>query len=196
MYYGTGAKDIKIDKYLLNFFHKVDKAIRKTFIDQRPLILAGADYIFPIYREANTYPWIIEDEIHGNPEKLNKKEILNNAYSILNSHNRKIIENKYIKLLELKNTKLNRYSSDLEVIINNSYYGKVDELFILDNKKIWGKYKENSNKIEMLDEMPALDKDELLNIAAINTLINGGNVYILDDIKKIYKKQIAARFRY
>ena len=139
MFYGTGAKDIQIHKYLLNFFNKIDRSIRKALIDKRPLILAGTDYIFPIYRRANSYPWIMEEVINGNPKDLNKNELINKAFSILKSHRRKEIECDFIKLLELKNTDLTRYSCDLEVIINASYYGKIDEFYLSADNKIWGK---------------------------------------------------------
>ncbi|MGI9535034.1 MAG: hypothetical protein ACR2NW_08775, partial [Thermodesulfobacteriota bacterium] len=144
---------------------------------------------------ANSYPWIMEDVIHGNPRELNKNELINTAYNILKTHRRKEIEDEYNKLIEFKNTDQHRYSSDLEVVINASYYGKIDELFILANNKIWGKYNKKNNKIELRD-IPDSETDELLNIAAINTLNNGGDVYILDCENKAYDKLIAARFRY
>ncbi|MGI9535356.1 MAG: hypothetical protein ACR2NW_10445 [Thermodesulfobacteriota bacterium] len=195
MFFGTGAKDLQIHKHLLNFFNKVDRSIRKNLIDKRPLILAGADYIFPIYKQANSYPWILEEVIHGNPKDLNRKELIKRACDILKKHRRKQVENEYAKLIELKNTDQSKYSRDLEVVINASYYGKIDELFILSNKKIWGKYNEKRNKIELIDN-PDSDTDELLNIAAINTLANGGDVYILDCDENKHEKPVAARFRY
>lgn len=193
-FYGTGAKDFNINKYLLNFFNKIDRAIRNNLIDKRPLILAGADYIFPIYRHANSYPWIMEDTIHGNPKELNKNELINTASNILKTHRLKKIEDKYIKLIEFKNTDQLRYSSNLELIISASFHGEIDEVFILSNNKIWGKYNKKTNKIELHDKHDS-EAYELLNIVAINTLNNGGNVYILDYKNKKYENPIAARLR-
>ena len=61
--------------------------------------------------------------------------------------------------------------------------------------KSGGKYNEKSNKIELHDT-PYSESDELLNVAAVNTLTNGGDVYILDCENKKYEKPLAARFRY
>jgi hypothetical protein len=30
-------------------------------------VLAGVEYLLPIYREANTYPHLLAEGIHGNP---------------------------------------------------------------------------------------------------------------------------------
>ena len=73
--------------------------------------------------------------------------------------------------------------------------GKLMNYFILADNKIWGNYNEKRNKIELRDK-PDSDTDELLNIAAINTLVNGGDVYILDGENNKFEKPIVARFRY
>ena len=72
-FYGTGAKDFQINKYLLNFFNKIDRSIRKTLTGKRPLILAGVDYIFPIYRRANSYPWIMDEVIKRQSQGLKQE---------------------------------------------------------------------------------------------------------------------------
>ncbi|MGI9534423.1 MAG: hypothetical protein ACR2NW_05700 [Thermodesulfobacteriota bacterium] len=195
MFYGTGAKDFQINKYLLNFFHKIDRSIRKSLIGKRPLILAGADYIFPIYREANSYPWIMEGVINGNPKDLKKNELVCKAGDILKTYRKKEMEDEYNKLIELKNTDQSRYSCDLDVVMKASYHGKIDELFITAHKEIWGIYNEKKNKIELHDK-PGSESDELLNIAATNTLNNGGEVYMMDFENKKLDKPVAARFRY
>ena len=195
MFYGTGAKDLKINEYLLNFFNKIDKSIRKNLIDKRPLILAGADYIFPIYRQANSYPWIMEDVIHGNPRDMKKNGLMENSATIIKNHLKNEIDEEYIKLLEFKNTDKKRYSEDPGVIIKASQYGKIDQLFLLSGKKVWGKYNESDKDVEILNS-PIPEADELLNIAAINTLSNGGSVYILNPENNKYDIPVAARLRY
>ena len=195
MFYGTGAKDFQVNKYLLNFFHKIDRSIKKHLIDKRPLILAGTDYIFPIYREANSYPWIMDGVINGNPKDLNKNELVSKAGSILKLHRRKEMEDEYLKLVELKNTDQSRYSCDIKEVVKASNYGKIDELFILSDKPVWGIYDEKTNKIEFHDK-PGPETDELLNSAAINTINSGGEVFMMNYLDKKFDKPLAARLRY
>ncbi len=194
-FYGTGAKNLNTNKYLLNFFNKIDKSITKNLIDNKPLILAGADYIFPVYRNANSYPKIMEDVIHGNPKELNKNDLFKKVSKIIKTHHQKEIEIEYKKVIEFKNTNQSKYTSDFEVVFLASLYGNIDELFLIPNKKIWGKFNKKTNMIEPGDKYDP-ETSELLNIAVINTLNNRGNVYILDCENKKYEKPIAARLRY
>jgi len=48
---------------------------RNCGIKKAPLVLAGVEYLFPIYQEANTYPDLVEEGITGNPENLKPEEL-------------------------------------------------------------------------------------------------------------------------
>ena len=65
------------DKQMLfMFFRKIDGSLRK-FLQRKdmPLILAGVDYLLPIYRRANTSPYLVKNGLTGNYEHA-KLEIL------------------------------------------------------------------------------------------------------------------------
>ena len=48
-----------------------------------PLVLAGVDYLFPIYREANTYPHLLDKGITGSPEELTIKDLHRQSLSLV-----------------------------------------------------------------------------------------------------------------
>ena len=48
-----------------------------------PLVLAGVEYLFPIYREANTYPYLLEQGVAGNPDKLKAETLREKAWGIV-----------------------------------------------------------------------------------------------------------------
>ena len=65
--HGGVADDTKDN--LLKYFRLIDRGLHDLLRDERaPLVLAGVEYLFPIYREANTYPHLIEEGIPGNPK--------------------------------------------------------------------------------------------------------------------------------
>lgn len=67
----------KVDKnMLLEYFRLVDAAIN-TYLNtsKLPLVIGGVQYLLPIYREANTYPKLIADTLHGNLEKMGIAEL-------------------------------------------------------------------------------------------------------------------------
>ncbi|MCE2703319.1 MAG: hypothetical protein LW859_39355 [Anabaena sp. 49633_E8] len=54
----------------------VDSALHKKLRGEKaPLILAGVEYLLPIYRQANTYPYLAETGITGNAEILKMQEL-------------------------------------------------------------------------------------------------------------------------
>ncbi len=62
--HGGVAEDAKDN--LLKYFRMIDRALHELIEDERaPLVLAGVDYLFPIYREVNTFPRLIEGGIAG-----------------------------------------------------------------------------------------------------------------------------------
>lgn len=61
---------------LLEFFRRIDKRLH-TLLNRRhlPLVIAGTNYLLPIYRQANTYEGLISGGIKGSP-KLGDHELL------------------------------------------------------------------------------------------------------------------------
>ena len=58
---GHGGVTDDTKENLLKYFRLIDRGLHDLLKDERaPLVLAGVEYLFPIYREANTYPRLIE----------------------------------------------------------------------------------------------------------------------------------------
>jgi len=68
---GTLTLHETMGQYLHDFFKQVDRAIQPILTGCRdPLILAAVPRELAIYRELNTYSWLLKQTIHGNPEAL------------------------------------------------------------------------------------------------------------------------------
>jgi Bacterial archaeo-eukaryotic release factor family 7 len=75
VFHGHGAKDDSKDN-ILRYFRKIDRGLRDVLKGQEaPLVVAGVDYLLPIYREANTYSGLVEEGTTGNPEELSVEEL-------------------------------------------------------------------------------------------------------------------------
>ena len=62
---GSGSASAKDD--LLRYFRLVEDGLTEFLKGDRvPLVLAGVEYLLPIYKEANTYPNLIDMVIKGN----------------------------------------------------------------------------------------------------------------------------------
>jgi hypothetical protein len=79
--HGVASADDPKD-YISRYFHRVDEGLHDLLRDeQAPLVLAGVDYLLPIYREANTYPHLVYEGIEGNPEELRAEELHERAWT-------------------------------------------------------------------------------------------------------------------
>jgi hypothetical protein len=146
--------------------------------EHAPLVLAGVDYLLPIYREANTYPNLVDEGIEGSPEALGEKEIHRQAWDIV----RPIIVAEQREAMDryqaLADTGDERASNDPAAIVSAAHHGRVETLFVATDHHLWGSLGRNANEVQAREEREPGDQD-LLDYAAVQVLVNGGTVYAL-----------------
>lgn len=68
-YHGEFEKSQINKDMLTQFFRKIDSDLHKLIKDEKtPLILAGVEYLLPLYRQVNTYKYLSDKEIKGSLE--------------------------------------------------------------------------------------------------------------------------------
>jgi Bacterial archaeo-eukaryotic release factor family 7 len=77
----------RIDKdMLLRFFRLIDKRLREFFRgDTSPLVLAGVDYLMPIYKKANTFSNVLPTSVKGNTDHSSLEHIHEQAWKIVSA---------------------------------------------------------------------------------------------------------------
>ena len=69
---------------ILRYFQQVDRGLHEVLREEHsPLIVAAVDYLHPIYREANTYHYLLDEGIEGNPDGLSEEALQEQAWSIV-----------------------------------------------------------------------------------------------------------------
>jgi hypothetical protein len=193
--HGVASADDPKD-YISRYFHRVDEGISEVLSGERaPLVLAGVDYLHPIYRKANTYPHLVDDGIEGNPEELSAEELHRRAWSIVHPLFLADQKDAAARYRQLAGAGRERASSELGQVIPAAYHGRVETLFVALDLERWGVFDPDSNKIELHKEARPRDKD-LLDLAAVHTLLNGGTVYAVESEKVPGGASLAALFRY
>lgn len=189
---GIGMENVKKD--LLHFFHKVDAGIQQKMRDvNAPLVLAGVDYLFPIYREANTYPHLIDHGITGSPDELTPRELHQMALPVVEPM-RKEAQTKAAELYaQLDGT--GRTSRETEIIVPAAHHGRIEILFVSKGSQQFGLYHSDDSQV-IIHESPSTENEDLLNIAALQTFLNGGVVYVLPREEMPVDADLAAIFRY
>ncbi|MEA5616299.1 hypothetical protein VB711_00380 [Cronbergia sp. UHCC 0137] len=196
-FHGQGSPDQdQHQAHILEFFHTVNSALHDKLREEKaPLVLAGVEYLFPIYHQANTYPHLLDEGINGNPEIIKSEELHNLAWPIvapLFQEDKLQVMELYQQLAGEDNGKT---SSDIKEVVNAAYYQRVASLFVPMNRQIWGKYDSDTMTVDLHPE-PEINDEDMFDFAAKYTLLNGGKVYTVGLEEMPNNAEIAAIFRY
>jgi hypothetical protein len=189
-----GGKDVqKTD--IARYLNVVDEGIMKLIKgEQTPLVLAAVDYLIPIYKDVSKYNNIMPVSISGNPEYGASKELHQKAVKIVEpwfeQNKSKALKNYY------ENHDASLVSSSPDRVVPAAFFKQINQLFIRKDGMLWGKFdKENGNLI--INNNKNEGQEELLNEVAVQTFINGGEVYELNEDEMPDKNSpVAAVFRF
>jgi len=177
-FYGTGDPSDDDKQRILRYFQLVDDGLQELLAGRRiPLVLAGVDYLLPLYREASRYDNIVEQDIEGNPERLSAKELHNRAWALVQPQFRQDQEAAARLYHQLAGGE--RATAEIAEAVPAANYGRVETLFVPLDVQRWGTFDADANNLDIHEEMQPGDVD-LLDLAAVQTLIHGGTVYAVD----------------
>lgn len=173
--HGQGARREDAKNRTLRFFQKVNEGLHRYLKDEHaPLVFAGVEENLPIYREANTYPHLLDDAVTGNPESLRPEELLRAAWEK--------VEPRFQRCRELAaaaaeaGLAMGRATDRLDKAVAAACQGRADKCFVVMNEQRWGMFHAETASIERLDRMDRHGCD-LLDFAAIQTLLHGGDTF-------------------
>jgi hypothetical protein len=191
---GGGSESAKND--LLRYFRLVADGLTEFLQgDQVPLVLAGVEYLLPIYKEANTYPNLIDMVIKGNPDLLSADELHKSAWDIIRPLFQAAQEEAVAHYQQLAGQASERVADTLEKIVPAAYHGRVETLFVAAGVQQWGVFNPVTNEIELHDQIESGD-EPLLDLAAVQTYLKGGIVYAVVPEKVPGGTSAAAVLRY
>ena len=194
IFFGHGSGEDDNKQNLLRYFRQIDAGLRELLRDeQAPLLLAGVDYLHPIYHEANRYPHLFNEGITGNPEELNVQALHQRAWAIVEPHFRK--EQQTVKSQYEKLAGTERASNTVEAIVPAAFHGRVDHLFVALGVQHWGRFDAQTGYVQLHTAAEPGDID-LLQFAAAHTLLNKGAVYAANRDEIPHGEMLAAIFRY
>jgi hypothetical protein len=193
--HGSVRMDAAVHKEkILEFFKLVNKGVFQVIKNENaPLVLAGVEYLIPLYKEANSYPYLAGESLDINPEGLKNEELHRSAWEIVHP----MFEKNRMKALKLYEqfSGNGRASSSIEEVVKAAFNKKVESLFVNKDAQVWGKYNPEEDEV-IVDEAHSESNEELLDLAAVQTFVNNGSVFVLGKDKMPCDKPAAAVFRY
>jgi hypothetical protein len=192
MFHGQETEDTK-DR-IQRYFRKIDQGLHDLLMEaQAPLVLAGVEYLLPIYKEINTYQHLLNGGITGNPEGVGPEELHRQAWTLVEPYFKREQEQAAGRYRQLAGT--GRTSHDPKEIVPGAYHGRVELLFVAVGRQQWGDYDPGVNRVDLVVS-PQPGSFDLLDLAATQTLLHGGAVYAVDPSEVPDEASLAAVFRY
>jgi hypothetical protein len=192
----SGGSDENAKTELLQYFRLVADGLKEFLLGDRvPLVLAGVEYLLPIYKEANTYPNLVDTVIKGNPDMLSAEELHERAWEIISPLFKAAQEEAFASYQQFAGQASERVANTLEKIIPAAYHGQIETLFVAAGEQLWGILNPVTNEIELHDQIESGD-ESLLDLAVVQTYLNGGIVYAVGQEKVPGRTTTAAVLRY
>ena len=193
IYHGSGFGDENRKKAIQKFFAQVDRGVTELLKDNPgPLVLAGVDYLLPLYREVSKYPNLVGNGITGNFDIVAAEELHRLAWEQVEPVLTEARRKDWARYVELRETDSRLVSDEVKDVVKSALGGRIESLFVADNVQHWGTVDFQNHEVETHDGEQAGDCD-LLDLAAVHTLTKGGAVYIMQngdapgDIAAIYR---------
>jgi hypothetical protein len=195
IYYGQGVEDNKKED-ILRYCQEVDNGIARLIDDQSPpMVVAAVDYLVPIYRQASTYRNLLDEGIVGSPEQHNLKELHSLAWKVVEPifmrNQREAID----RFNELHGQQNGLATNDLNTAVKAAIGGRVETLLVPLGKQRWGHYDPATDSVRF-DPESTPENEDMINYAAVQTILSSGNVYALPADNFPGGGDIAAILRY
>lgn len=185
------------DHLLADYFRLIDEAIIQLIGTRNvPLLLASVEYYQPIYRQVNAYPHLHEGGLTGNFDHVDLRELHEMANEQLRDYFNRPQQERISQYQH--NSGGDLVSRDLRLILEAAVTGRVEVLFVQQDGEAWGQFDEATLTATLHDEAQPGDMS-LIDQAALLTLRNGGEVYVLDEVALLADKEpvaITALFRF
>ena len=195
IFYGQGIEDDK-KELIRRYFQYVDQGLRRILEDESiPMVLAAVDYLHPLYREANTYRNLLENGWIGSPDRQDMNELHAETWKLVEPIFLQNQQQAIDRFLEYHGQQNGLATSDLDDAVKAAIGGRVETLIVPLGVQKWGRYDPAKDSV-IFEPEPTSENDDMLNFAAVQTILNSGNVYAVTEEQFPKKGDVAAILRY
>ena len=191
VFHGTDEPDTKGE--LTRFFREIDRGLHEHLgSDHAPLVLAGVDYLIPLYHEVSTCPHLLADAVTGSPDTLGDQVLHEQSWKIAAAVFGRDGERTLENVREAWASA--RVTTEPQYIREAAASGRIASLLISETAGWWSDDETGSGVVQY-DDRPDADED-LLQTAALETLGNGGEVLLFPAERMPYEARAVALLRY
>ena len=180
-------------EYLANFFRQIDRGVNELLRgSSEPVVLAGVEYELAQYHSLSTYPHLLAEDVHGAPNSLKSGEMHTRALEALERN----FQSRADVVLAEYNHKVGAGASNkLKDVVTAAHDGRVLSLLLSDSLETTGVFDQQTNSVKG-HARNASEEEDLVNDAAVQTILHAGQVYTVPNTKMPDGAPLAAVFRY
>ncbi len=190
---GQGAASGRAKAEFLAYCRQVDAALCEFLgPSTEPLVLAAVSPIEVLYRQVNRYGRLHAATIDGSLGLWNTRELHGRAWEIVLpgfvAHQQQALA----KCAELAAG--GRARGGLDEIVNAAHAGRIETLLVSPTPTHWGTFDPSTGQCH-LTQPHAPSAEDLLNLAAVETLRHGGDAYAVDLLQAGIQDPAAAVYK-
>lgn len=191
--FGTVSDTEDKQEYLAHFYKEIDRAVGNSLKDGKsPVVLAGVEYEVSLYRGLSEYPCLVEQAVQGAPNSLKGGEMHARALEAL--------EQRYVSRVDAFLEQYNHKSGGLGIhgikdVVLAAHDGRVYILLISDSAETRGRFQEDLHQVKVRED-GAPNEEDLLNDAAVQTILHGGQVLVAPNNRMPSGAAMAALLRF
>jgi hypothetical protein len=194
--YGTVADE---KEQIRRFLEQVDDGVVGLLRDDKaPLLLMGVAPLLAIYREITSHPHVMTESILGSPDRMSAAEAHAEAMPVFEAQSGQGAQDAIHQFQNAVQTP--RASAHLDDILRAAAQGRVDALMLDESRFAWGQYDPITGDVVARMGYAAHpehdDEDELMDLAASQTLLHRGTAFALPAKQMPFGLAIAAVYRY
>jgi hypothetical protein len=190
-YHGVGGGNPDDKTNIAVYFETVDDVYFKAIFNKEnaPLLLAGVEYLIPIYKSVCDYHNVCEQSLKGSFEYTDTSTLYKQARELMQPY----FNQRKTKALEMYgNQSATGLTSSIPAdVIPAAHYGRVSHLFVAEGEKLNGRFDEMANEMTV-----TMDGEDLLEKAVLKTITTGGDVFMLPKEQMPADAVVAALMRY
>lgn len=176
--YGDSPPDFRKAR-LLEFVADVAKATENILSSNpQPLVLVADSEISGHFQQSSDLGELLAGVVEINPNALDAQELHGLAYPKVQERLDSGRLEALTKAAELLGRGDTTATSRISDVVRASHQGRVNTLLLHDGEPVWGRYDSEADKLETGPEFDSSGED-LLSIAAIETLQHGGEVHLM-----------------
>jgi Bacterial archaeo-eukaryotic release factor family 3 len=190
----SGTDRDRKDEFVVHFYRGVDKAVTELLRNETaPLVLAGVEQQVHLYSKITSYPNVTMDAVGGSAESLKGGELHARALPIAEQHWNLPLKKALEQYEEVGGTE--RRVGGVAECVRAAYEGRISHLFVGEGAQWLGTF--NPDTLESrLEPDGHGNAEDLVNLAALQTILHGGEVWVLPAEKIPSHNQVAGVCRY